>query len=44
MAVGLPALSKLPPGPLTMVHNPVPTKGVLPPKVSWVRPQVDAPV
>ena len=34
----------VPPVPLTMLHEPIPTVGVLPAKVTEVNPQVEAPV
>lgn len=40
--VGLLALPKLPPVPLTTLHIPVPIVGTLPARVTWVWPQVAA--
>ena len=42
--VGLDAVVIVPPVPLTMLHAPVPTVGVLPARVTVVNPQVAAPV
>ena len=42
--VGLAALAKLPPVPLTTLQAPVPTDGVFAASVTVVNPQVDAPV
>ena len=42
--LGLLALPKLPPDPLTLVQAPVPTAGALAAKVTCVKPQVEAPV
>ena len=42
--LGLLALPKLPPVPLWTLHMPAPTVGALAAKLSWVWPQVAAPV
>ena len=43
MDVGLETSLKIPPVPLTTLHEPVPTAGVFPAKVTCVSPQVLAP-
>ena len=42
--VGLVGVAIVPPAPDTMVHNPVPTKGVLAASVTVVKPQLAASV
>jgi hypothetical protein len=42
--VGLEGVVIFPPVPLTMLQAPVPTEGVLPARVTVVKPQVDDPV
>jgi hypothetical protein len=42
--VGLDGVVKEPPDPLTMLHDPVPTDGVLPARVVLVRPHSTDPV
>ena len=41
---GLVGVVNVPPAPLTILHIPVPFKGVLPAKVTVVMPQVEIPV
>ena len=42
--VGLAGVVIVPPVPETIVHSPVPTAGVLPARVTVVKPHVEAPV
>ena len=42
--VGLDGLVTVPPVPLIILHAPVPTDGVFAASVTWVSPQVEAPV
>jgi hypothetical protein len=42
--VGLAGVATVPPDPNMIVHDPVPTTGILPARVAVVNPHIDAPV